>query len=318
MFMFEDGEAAEVEQTDSDAAEPAESAEPAEDAAADDAAEESVDAADDAAEAAPADGVEVPPEIFNWNGEVDEMKASEWFAGLDLSVRSSLLQGMEKKYRNFERGFTKAFQETASRRKTLDRREQDIRDQEMRVQQWLHGDIDPLEEKQKEIDSMKQSHVAAIGALRDEHTNAVEKAQIGRANEIEELITARDEALQRIAANEAEIAAVNDATIEARTLKVESWLKEEAADVYNDEESLFYFCALMSIGASEQTALDMVRGGKPPEERAVAEDVPAAIEMMDSGGTAGGTESQDTRGFEDMFESLRREAQAEEAAFRNA
>jgi len=293
------------------------------DVATDDVAE----VADDAVEATAddTDAIELgedPPEVFDWNGEIDALRGSDWFSKTDMSVRESILKGVEAKYRNFERGFTKAFQENAGRRKTLDRREKDIREQEMRVQKWLHGDVDPLEEKQREIEALKQANEAAILALRDEHEEAVAKMQGGRVDEIEKLTQTLVEREERIRQYEEVEATTKAAKDQAEVDEFTTWLKDKAPHIYNDEEALYKLCVNVAHNVEWDDALKMVLPLYPaPAAAAPApepEPVPPAVDMMNMGsGAAPGTEATQTKGFDEMLDDLRRQAQADDAISRS-
>ena len=275
-------------------------------------------------ETAADDHDEEPPEVFDWNGEIDALRGSDWFSKTDMSVRESILKGVEAKYRNFERGFTKAFQENAGRRKTLDRREKDIREQEMRVQKWLHGDVDPLEEKQREIEALKQANEAAILALRDEHEEATSKMQGGRVDEIEKLTQTLVEREERIRSYEEAEAATKAAKDQAEVDEFTTWLQEKAPHVYSDEAALYDLCVNVAHGKEWNDALKMTLALHPspealePETAPEPEPVPPAVDMMNMGsGSAPGTEATQTKGFDELLDDLRRQAQADDAISRS-
>ena len=264
-----------------------------------------------------------PPEVFDWNGEIDALRGSDWFSKTDMSVRESILKGVEAKYRNFERGFTKAFQENAGRRKTLDRREKDIREQEMRVQKWLHGDVDPLEEKQREIAALKQANEAAILALRDEHAEAVSKMQGGRVEELEKLTQTLVEREERIKQYEEVEAATQAAKDQAEVDEFTTWIKEKAPHIYSDREALYKLCVNVAHDVTWDDALKMVLPLYPAPAAAqpapVPEPVPPAVDMMNMGsGSAPGTEAAQTKGLDELLDDLRRQAQADDAISRSS
>ena len=80
--------------------------------------------------------VEEAPSVFDWNGELDSLTKADWYGRLDEPLRNTITRGFEQKYRNFERGFTKSFQETAAKRKDIERRENQLREEERRIQRW--------------------------------------------------------------------------------------------------------------------------------------------------------------------------------------
>ena len=48
--------------------------------------------------------VEEAPAVIDWNGELDSLKSAEWLSDVDEGLRDALLRGIERKFRNFERG----------------------------------------------------------------------------------------------------------------------------------------------------------------------------------------------------------------------
>ena len=301
-----------VETTDTAEVADSGDAEPAEAVASDS------DVSDDPAEAAEAaeeSSEEEAPSLFDWNGEVDSLKAAEWLNDLDPSTRATLMRGIEAKYRNFERGYTKAAQENSVRRKSLERKEKDIREQEMRVQKWLHGDVDPLAAKQTEIDDLKRMHEVALEALRREHEEASNTLQHGRADELEKLMQERDSALQRVGVFEQQVAAQEKAKVEAEVDEFETWLKDKAPHVYSDEKALYALCVQVASGIARDDALSMVLGKyaapapePEPEPVPTPDPVPESVDMMNMGSSAASTEPVEVRSFDDLMDSLRRQA----------
>tara|TARA_R110000824_G_scaffold326397_1_gene513320 strand:- start:134 stop:1117 length:984 start_codon:yes stop_codon:yes gene_type:complete len=293
---------------------------------------ESVESADvsgeTAADAVPdetaADALEETPALFDWNGEVTALKEAEWIKSLDPTVRASVLSGVQSKYRNLERGYTKAYQENAAKRKSLEKRAQEIKDTELRVQKWLHGDIDPMEEKQRELDLIKQHHDSALETLHKEHEKALMKAQSGHADEIEKLIESREAAQSRIAQYEAEKEAQETAALEAEVDSFENWVKDAAPHVYNDERALYALCTTVASGIDKADALKMVLALHPtpePEKPStpMPEPVPEAVEMMNMGASAAAnTEETNNLSFDDRMDLLRRQAMADEVALLNS
>jgi hypothetical protein len=283
-------------------------------------------AADAVSDETAADALEEAPAVFDWNGEVDALREAAWIKSLDPQVRASLLSGVQAKYRNLERGYTKAYQENASTRKSLDRRAQEIKDQELRVQKWLHGEIDPMEEKQRELDLIKQHHESALDTLHKEHEKALMKAQTGHADEINKLIEERESAQSRIAQYEAEQEAAEEARIEADVDLFSNWVKETAPHVYNDEKALYALCTTVAAGIDQEEAMKMVLAIHPtpaPEpvepEAPAPEPVPQAVEMMNMGASAAAnTEETNNLSFDEKMDLLRRQAMTDEAAFLNS
>ena len=140
--MFnEDNETVETTDTEAtaEASEPVEAAEP-------------VEAVETAPVEADPEPIEEAPEVFDWNGEFDSLRSAEWMQKLEPDMRKALLDGVEGKYQNWQRGYTNKYQDLAKQRREAEELMKEVREQEVKVQRWLHGDIDPMVHKQKEID----------------------------------------------------------------------------------------------------------------------------------------------------------------------
>lgn len=272
----------------------------------------------EAMEATP-EPVEEAPSVFDWNGELDALTKSDWFSKVgDDGLRNTLVRGFESKYKNFERGFTKAFQDTASRRKDLERREAALRENELRVQRWLSGNADPMAEKQAEIDRLKAAHDAALQTLRDEYEQSVQKAAEEWTGKYGTAERERDELRTRLEQFEYEARAAEERQVEEAVDEVEGWLKSEASDVYENDDAFYAFCVLVTGGLDPEDAVTMTRakfGPPPPPE---PEPVPEAMKMMNLGPQRGaGTVQSENRSYKDIMDQMRRAAQADESAFYN-
>lgn len=263
--------------------------------------------------------VEDAPSVFDWNGELDALSKSEWFSKIgDESLRNTLVRGFESKYKNFERGFTKAFQETAARRKELERREAAIKENELKVMRWLQGSGDPMAEKQAEIDRLKTAHDAALQTLREEYAQSVQKAQDEWTGKYGTAERERDELRQRLEQFEYEAKAAEERQVEEAVTEVEDWLKSEAADVYENDDAFYAFCVLVTGGLDPEDAITMTRAKFGPPPAPTPEPVPEAMQMMNLGPQrSGGTTQSESRSYKDIMDAMRRAAQADESAFYN-
>lgn len=259
------------------------------------------------------------PSVFDWNGELDALSKSEWFSKIgDESLRNTLVRGFESKYKNFERGFTKAFQETAARRKELERREASIKENELKVMRWLSGSGDPMAEKQSEIDRLKAAHDSALQTLRDEYAQSVQKAAEEWTGKYGTAERERDDLRQRLEQFEYEAKAAEERQVEEAVTEVEDWLKSEASDVYENDDAFYAFCVLVTGGLDPEDAVTMTRAKFGPPPAPTAAPVPEAMQMMNLGPsrTASTTQSEH-RSYKDIMDSMRRAAQADESAFYN-
>jgi hypothetical protein len=294
-----------VEAVAEPAAAPVESAEPA--------SVESSESVESAEPAEPAEPAESSSSVFDWNGEVDGLKEAEWFSSLDDSLRETVLKGLETKYQNWQRGYSKAFEENATRRKDLDARSESVRQHEIRVQRWMHGDIDPLLEKQAEIESLQEAHSQALEQLKAEYADATDAAKV--ASEARERIQQFETEAQ---AREQAVAAQAEAELEQRTDEFETWLGENAPDIMENDDAFYNLCVLCTGGAPLDQAVAMVRAAYPapePEPEPVVEPppepepVPQSVSLMNMGtGQSGGTVKTEVSSARDVLDRMRRAA----------
>jgi len=291
----------------------------------DQAEEEEVDTQTENAEASEpeaveaADPVEDAPSVFDWNGELEALSKADWFSKIgDDGLRNTLVRGFESKYKNFERGFTKAFQDTASRRKELERREAAVKENELKVMRWLNGSGDPMAEKQAEVERLKAAHDAALQTLRDEYAQSVQKAQEEWTGKYGTAERERDELRQRLEQFEYESKAAEERQVEQAVDEVETWLKDEASDVYENDDAFYAFCVLVTGGLDPEDAVVMTRAKFGPPPAPTPEPVPDAMQVMNLGPQrSGGTVQSESRSYKDIMDAMRRAAQADESVFYN-
>ena len=254
---------------------------------------------------------------YPWDGEITSLQESDWFGGLDDRVRSSVLNGLENKHRNWQRGWTKAFQENADRRRDIEQRSEAVRQSEIRVQKWLHGDVDPLNEKQKEIDELKSVHAAAVRAIREEHELRVAQVN-GRTDEEfektkKELLEHREKLATYTRADQereqAQIAAQNQA-LNDKAEKFQQWLSTNEPEIHNNDQAFESLCVMMSSGFSLKDSLTFLRSKYPTAAAAPApkpETVPESVSLMNMG-SGSGTVSGESRSYEEIMNAMRRSA----------
>ena len=281
--------------------------------------DESVESADvgESVEGSPTDVSEPAAEAaFEWNGEVESLQSADWFGGLDEPVRQGLLNGIQQKYQNWEKGYSSKYQELADTRKTYDSRVSDLRSQEARVQKWLYGEGDPLGETRAQMEQMKTQHEAALGALRSEYENALTNVRNAQSGDLQQAVQARDEAVQKMQQYEQERAAVEEARVESQVDELEGWLDANASDIVANDDAFYTWCVLCTGGASPEDAVQMVRAkyGAPaapePEPEPVPEAPPKSVELMNMGGARTGTASGQPKSFDEIMDEMRRAAQS--------
>lgn len=265
------------------------------------------------------------PEVFDWNGELESLKQEQWFNGLDDNMQGSMLRGFETKYQNWARGYQKKFDELSGQRREADKVLQAARDQERKVMKWLHGDVDPLVEKQKEIDNLKVAHQASLETLRERAEAEHQKIKSGFGTEVDEAVKARDEAIQQHVALQSQLTQFEDAITEQEVDNIEEYMLENASDIYENDSAFDDFILAWKSGADIDKAIKMVRAIYPqetvaePEPEPVPEPVPEGMKLMNmKPDTAAATQGGNPQSFEDMMMSLKKEGQREAELIRNA
>lgn len=266
------------------------------------------EAADSSEDSSPSD---------SWNGELESLQTSDWVRSLDDDVRSNLLGGIETKYKHWQRGYTDKFQETAAWRKQLETREEELRANEAKVQKWLYGDADPIGETRKEMEELRTQQDAALEALKKDHEAALALKANASREDYDKLISERNDALKRLQGIEQERHVEQEAKLDSAVDEFETWIRGAAPDVYEDDDAFYSLCVLCTGGIERDSALAMIRGkykapapAPEPEPVAVAEKVPASVDLMNLGtGQARATGQGESRKFDDIMDSLRREAQ---------
>lgn len=258
-----------------------------------------------------------PPKAIDWNGELEGLKSSEWFSTLDEDVRDGLLKGLENKYQNWQRGYTSKFQDISKQRKEVAEQVQRVRAEEAKVQRWLHGDVDPMVEKQREIDELQVAHKAALDMLRKEFTDAQEKLEGSHGSALDEAIKAREAAEERITAFEEAAAAEEKKRIEEEVDLLEQKLVKEAPEIYEDKKAFNRYIALRGGGDTHEEAIEALLPLYRKQEAAAEPDpepepVPEGMKLMNMGpDSSAAAEADKTRTYDDIMEKMRKDATRE-------
>lgn len=271
---------------------------------------------------------EPAPEVFDWNGELESLKQEQWFNSLDDNMRDSMLRGFETKYQNWARGYQKKFDELSRQRKEADRTLEAAREQERKVMKWLHGDVDPMVEKQKEIDSLKIAHKSALDALRERAEMEHEKAKQSFGSELERATAARDQAIAQHRELQYHIDQFEEALTEQEVTNIEEYLINTASDVYENDQAFEAFLMAWKGGFDIDQAIKMTRGIYPtpepepepvPEPEPEPDPVPEGMKLMNmTPDAAAATEGGNPKTFEEMMAALKREGQREMDMIRNS
>jgi hypothetical protein len=271
------------------------------------------------------DTLEAAPEVFDWNGELESLRQEQWFNELDESMRDSMSRGFETKYQNWARGYQKKFDELSQQRREADKVLDAARAQEQKVMKWLHGDVDPLVEKQKEIDNLKIAHQSALETLRERAEMEHEKVKKSFGSDLEEAVNARDQAIQQHNELQKQIEAFEESVTEKEVDSIEQYMLESASDIYENDAAFEDFLLAWKAGADLDKAIKMVRALYPqetapePEPEPEPDPVPEGMKLMNmkpdaAAATAGGN----PQSFEEMMQSLKKAGQREADILRNA
>ena len=271
------------------------------------------------------ESLEAAPEVFDWNGELESLRQEQWFNDLDENLRDSMSRGFETKYQNWARGYQKKFDELSKQRREADKVLEAARAQERKVMQWLHGDVDRLIEKQKEIDNLKVAHKAALETLRERAEMEHEKVKKSFGADLEEAINARDQAIQQHNQLQKQIEEFEESITEQEVDNIEQYLLESASDIYENDEAFEDFLMAWKAGAEIDKAIKMVRALYPqqtapePEPEPEPEPVPEGMKLMNmKPDTAAATEGGNPKTFEEMMRALKQEGKREADVLRNA
>ena len=267
----------------------------------------------------------------DWNGELENIQSSSWFNDLGSGAKQTLLEGLESKYKNWQRGYTDKFQEMSERKKKLESREGALKDSELRVQRWLYGEADPIKDLQEQIKGLRDEKDKVEEGLRAELQKAVEEAQQTGKLDYDKIVEERDTALKQYQEIQGQIQQAEEAALDAEVDSWDKWLREQAPDLYEDyeddallqkrDEAFSWFCKLATTGMEKEMALAMLRASFPtiegpkapePEEerRAEPEPVPDSVSLMNMGtGASAGTSQSDPRSFDEIIDAMRRAAQ---------
>ena len=259
------------------------------------------------------------PDVLDWNGEMEALREADWVQKLEPEMRRAVLDGIEGKYQNWQRGYTNKYQDLARQKRSAEDLMKDVREQEVKVQRWLHGDIDPMVAKQREVDELKVAHRSALQTLRREAEEAHEKASNSHGTSLETAAKERDNALRQYQEVNQQLEKFQESQTELQVDSLEQWLTAEASDVYDNDDAFDKFCELARANFTPEDAVKMTRALYPPpapeptpEPDPEPEPVPEGIKLMNMGpDTASGTEGGDPRSFEEMMESLRKTAMVE-------
>ena len=268
----------------------------------------------------------------DWNGEMESVRTADWFNGLGTKDKQTVLAGLENKYKNWQRGYTDKFEEMSKRRKTIEAREERIKQQETRVQRWLYGDEDPITGLKDQVKSLEEEKAKVAADFEQKMKESLTEAQVTGKVDYDKVMAERDSAMKAFNSLREKVEAVEKAKLEEEVDSWDNWLKTEAPDLYEDfeddellkkrDDAFEWFCKLAATGMDKEMALSMLRSQFPtiaaPEPEVVEEQpkpaepepVPESVSLMNMGtGQASATTPSDPRTFDDILDAMRRAAQ---------
>ena len=268
----------------------------------------------------------------DWNGEMESVRTADWFNGLGTKAKQTVLAGLENKYKNWQRGYTDKFEEMSKRRKTMEAREERIKQQETRVQRWLYGDEDPITSLKEHIKTLEEEKAKVAADFEQKMKDSLTEAQKTGKVDYDKVLAERDSAMKAFNSLRERVEAAEQAKLEEEVDTWDNWLKTEAPDLYEDfedeellkkrDDAFEWFCKLAATGMNKEMALSMLRSQFPkieaPEPEVVEEEpkaaepepVPESVSLMNMGtGQASTTTPSDPRSFEEMMDAMRRAAQ---------
>lgn len=245
------------------------------------------------------EGGEAGAEAENpWNGEVSALHKHDWYTNLDTAAQKALESGLDRIRKGMDRAFHSRMQEISADRDALREREQILIDI-FEGNKSFDGTLDDLVEQRLEA-KVTERTADLQRELEEARAGGANKAELDRIRgELEAAQAAKADLEGRVAELEPTVKAFYDmaesareATLEQMVEETESFLKEHAPDVLDNEDALNYFTSLPDSWTDREgneTALRMLRVKFPEPERDdpvpdPPEDVPDGVDLMGSGG----------------------------------
>ena len=238
-----------------------------------------------------------------WNGELDSLQSSDWYTGLDESVRQQFEHGYGSKVKNLERGFTDKMTKLAEDRKAFEsQRENNRSEQEgiarelddakqklARFQRWLGSGVSPSEELTAELKTARDSLTALQSQLEQsnaEREKSLEAARTSWKTESDERYAALQGKYDDL--NKEHEAFVRQSD-EAILGSLETWIDKEAPDLYSNDDAMNLFGALLQGGITEDPAeaLTMVASKYPAFRKVKPKQLPPALDAMAGSSSVG-------------------------------
>lgn len=249
----------------------------------------------------------------SWNGELESLESQSWWDEIPEGTRGSLKEGLKAKYQNWNQGYTQKLQGLGDQRRAAEQAQKDAEALRTRTLGWLHGGVDPLDEKTAElkqarerISELESQHNVALSTLRTDHTARLEEAAKKGKAEVDRVM----QESQQMRAEIEGLRADSQLRIEKQTQEAASELQQridkDASYLMQDEHSaaFFEFVSLMKDGRSFEQALRMTEAiHAPPSRPETSND---AEDLMGVGGRLpGGPDSSGQVSVDDLINRSR-------------
>ena len=182
-----------------------------------------------------------------------------------------------------------------------------------------------MDAKNAEIESLKKAHEEAVAQMTKEHEEILSKRSEVSQEDLQKIITERDEAKKVAEEIRAKVQAAESAALDQEVEEWDNWLKSQAPELYEQVEdaeeqtrrnnSFNKFCQLAAMAdVTREQALTLVRTLYPAPESTEPpapepEPVPESINLMNLGTSQASTTAQGNASyFAEMMDSLRRQA----------
>jgi len=234
---------------------------------------------------------------ITWNGELDSLKSAEWFTAIDEKVRNPLLEGMQRKFKNLESGFTKKTQEIAEERRAFQTQEAKLKKELNYYQRFLDTGKSPSDQMVEEAEALRQQLEASKVDRATLETELRERLQ---AEIREKELTPLQQQMQQLAAEKAQA----DQVLESHRIATEKaaqernnrvldqlslWVDTNAPGMWDEANApaLMMFENLLrhEVATDPETALRLVGAVHPSFDKSAAAPVPDSVEVMNTDST---------------------------------
>ena len=220
-----------------------------------------------------------PDATIDWNGELENLRTTPWYADLPEPVQAALISGLEAKYKAYEQGYQGKYQKLAASQKALEAEKaaaaaqlEEAQELRRQAQALFYADPDQPDPRIADLEERARK-------LEAEHQSAQEIVKRYEAQQVDAL--------------------------EAR-------LQKEYVDIYDNDEALGAWVDLVKAGRSEEIAAKMVRAAYPPppepEPEPQPEEPPKDVLAANEGGAHTGVLPRKAETYAEVMRRHQREA----------